>query len=77
MERVLAAQNPPRAMGVNAASAPPASMTSTCPSRKRRNACSIAWFAEAQAVEMVTFGPCKPKSIEIAPDAALGMNAGS
>ncbi len=50
--------------GVMAASAPPPMATSQRPEETRRAAAATEWVPAAQAVAMVSHGPCQPARIE-------------
>ena len=70
-------QNAARATGVTAASAPPATATSTEPSRTIRVPSPTAWAPAAQAVVTERLGPVKPLRMATRAAVALGIIMGT
>src|SRR3982751_14111 len=70
------AENPANPIGTIEASDPPARKMSASPNLIMRHDSPIALFEVAQAVTMQRFGPCRPYSIEIRPEAMLLINIG-
>ncbi len=64
-------------MGVRGASVPPAIMTSTDPSRMRRQACPSASLDEAQAVTTTEHGPKAWNLMATFPAASLEIIIGT
>jgi len=75
-DRAFRAQNPPTAKGVKALSVPPQTMAVASPRWRIRSPSPMEWFAVAQALTTAMFGPLRPKSIEIQPEAILIINMG-
>src|SRR5262245_56734759 len=75
-ETARAEMNPPKPIGVMAASEPPVIMMSASLCWIARMASPIALAAEAQAVATAMFGPRRPKWMEIWPEAAFTMSFG-
>src|SRR5215471_4829306 len=65
------AQKPAIPSGLQAASAPPATITSASPSMIRRDASPMACTPVAQAVTALWLGPLKPYLMENWPEARL------
>ena len=76
VERARMAANPPTPMGVMAASAPPAIMTSASPCWMMRKESPMEWALVVQAVAVASFGPLAPTRMETCPAARLTMEAG-
>ena len=72
IDRARQATNPPRPIGVIAASAPPVTITSAWSHWIARKASPMAWAADAQAVATAVFGPIRPYSIEMVPGRRVG-----
>ena len=70
------AANPPRLIGVIAASDPPVIMTSASPRRMISNESPIACADAEQAVQLARFGPLAPNRIDTCPEARLMMADG-
>ena len=68
--------NPPTLIGVMAASAPPAIMTSASPRWMILKLSPMAWAPVAQAVALAMLGPLAPKRMLTCPAARLTMLAG-
>ena len=56
---------------------PPVTMAGDMPERTIWNACAIAWFDDAQAVETVKLGPLRLYSIDTWLAAALFISLGT
>src|SRR4051812_15236010 len=76
VERARIAANPPRPMGVIAASLPPQIITPAMPVWIARNESPMALAAEAHAVATADVGPRRPHRIETWPLAALTISLG-
>ena len=59
------------------ASAPPPMATSSRPDATRRAAAPMLWVPAAQAVEMVSDGPCQPARMEMLAAPALAIIIGT
>ena len=70
------AAKPPMAVGVTAASVPPANITSASPITSVRHASPMAWLAVAQAEQVATLGPRRPWYRENIPDPMLSIIIG-
>ena len=70
-------RNPASAVIVAADSAPPVMTASQRPQAISRAALPMAWVPAAHAVQIVSFGPCRPHRIEIAAPAALAIIIGT
>ena len=62
VESARMAANPPTPMGVMAASAPPAIMTSASPRWMMRKESPMEWALVVQAVAVASFGPLAPNA---------------
>src|ERR1035437_4121273 len=76
VERARMAANPPTPMGVMAASAPPAIITSASQCWMMRKESPMEWALVVQAVAVAAFGPLAPNLMETCPAARLMMAAG-
>src|ERR1019366_4090650 len=76
VERARMAANPPTPMGVMAASAPPAIITSASQCWMMRKESPMEWALVVQAVAVASFGPLAPNLMETCPAARLTMEAG-
>src|SRR5208282_1496419 len=76
VESARMAANPPTPMGVMAASAPPAIMTSASWCWMMRKESPMEWALVVQAVAVASFGPLAPNLMETCPAARLTMEAG-
>ena len=70
-------QKAARATGETAASAPPATATSTEPSRTMRTASPMAWAPAAHAVVTVRLGPVKSPRMATSAPVAFGIIIGT
>ena len=70
-------RKPASARSTMTASAPPATATGQRPVATRRAALPIAWVPAAHAVVTVSAGPPRPKRMETAAVAALGIIIGT
>ncbi len=70
-------RKPASAMSTMTASAPPATATGQRPWATRRAALPIAWVPAAHAVVTVSHGPPRPKRMDTAAVAALGIIMGT
>ena len=77
VESAVMLAKPASAVIVAADSAPPVATASQRPQAIRRAALPMACVPAAQAVAIVSFGPCSPKRIEIAAPAALAIIIGT
>jgi hypothetical protein len=76
-EAAVMLTKPWRATGVIDASDPPLIITSQRPSMMSRAALPMAWVPAAQAVTVVSQGPCSPKRIEMPAAPALAIIMGT
>src|SRR5450759_4771440 len=76
VESARMAANPPTPMGVMAASAPPAIITSASWCWMMRKESPMEWALVVQAVAVASFGPLAPNRMETWPAARLMMAAG-
>ncbi len=76
VDKALAAQKPAMDIGVTAASAPPAIITSASPRRINPRASPMELVPEAHAVTVHPLGPCTPNRIDTCPEAMLAIIMG-
>src|SRR3954463_10832623 len=76
-DRAVMLPKPAMAVGVMAASLPPASITSQRPMGMSRAALPTEWVPAAQAVTVVSHGPRNPYLIDTPAEAALAIIIGT